>query len=131
MSEILWPNGVQEDRVLLMVSDAAAYMIKAGKALQVFFSNMVHLTCLAHGLHRVAETVRSIFHDVDLLISSTKKVFVKAPSRVMQYKEIHPELPLPPVPVLTRWGSWLHAADFYATHFNEVKEVCTNIIYIV
>jgi hypothetical protein len=34
-----------------------------------------------------------------------------------------PELPLPPLPILTRWSSWLEAAKFYAENFNEVKSV--------
>ncbi|KRX29906.1 hypothetical protein T06_13412 [Trichinella sp. T6] len=31
-----------------------------------------------------------------------KKVFLKAPSRVQLFKEMAPEIPLPPQPVLTR-----------------------------
>lgn len=30
---------------------------------------------------------------------------------------------LPPTPVLTRWGTWLSAALFYAEHWNEYSEV--------
>lgn len=72
---LLWPSGVLNENVLLFLSDAAPYMVKAGKALQVFYPKMIHLTCLAHALHRVAETVRNQFPNVDALISSVKKVF--------------------------------------------------------
>ena len=54
--------------VLLFLTDAVPYMVKAGKALQVFHPKMIHVTCLAHGLNRVAETVRGHYTDVDTLI---------------------------------------------------------------
>ncbi|KAJ4427020.1 hypothetical protein ANN_26819 [Periplaneta americana] len=56
--KVLWPEGIQEDKVLVLYSDAAAYMLKAGTALRVFYQNKVHFTCLAHGLQRVTEEVR-------------------------------------------------------------------------
>jgi len=49
---ILWLESVLHDNVLLFVSDAVPYVVKAGKTLQVLYSKMVHITCLAHGLHR-------------------------------------------------------------------------------
>jgi hypothetical protein len=120
---LLWPQGVKYDRVLLLVTDAAAYMKKAASGLKTLFPNMIFLTCLAHALHRVAEEVRTIFPDVDKLISNGKKVFLKAPSRVASFKEQYPDLPLPPAPVLTRWGTWLDAAIYYSTNFDAFRSV--------
>jgi len=54
---MLWPQGVKYDEVILFVSDAAPYMIKAGKAIQNLYTIVIHVTCLAHGLHRVAEEI--------------------------------------------------------------------------
>ncbi|CAH2003791.1 unnamed protein product [Acanthoscelides obtectus] len=34
-----------------------------------------------------------------------------------------PGLPLPPEPVITRWGTWLNAALFYADNFVKIKEI--------
>uniref|UniRef100_A0A183BPS3 DUF659 domain-containing protein n=1 Tax=Globodera pallida TaxID=36090 RepID=A0A183BPS3_GLOPA len=85
--------GVKEENVLLMVTDAARYMIKAGKALSVFYGNMTHVTCVCHALHRVCEEIRGKFPDVDELIANTKK------------------------PVLTRWGTWMTAVEYYTTNF--------------
>lgn len=93
---ILWPDIVMHENVLLFVSDAAPYMIKAGKALHFFFPKMIHLTCLAHAFHQITETIRSKFTKVDELISSVKKIFLKAPSRVEIFKNMYPELSLPP-----------------------------------
>jgi hypothetical protein len=35
----------------------------------------------------------------------------------------HSDMPLPPQPILTRWGTWLQAAMFYSEHFDSIKEV--------
>ncbi|KAF0696866.1 DUF659 domain-containing protein, partial [Aphis craccivora] len=63
------------------------------------------------------------FSNVDLLISNTKKVFLKAPSRVGTFKEKCPNLSLPLQPTITRWGTWLDAAFYYGKNFDRVKEV--------
>ncbi|KRX35235.1 hypothetical protein T05_7684 [Trichinella murrelli] len=120
---VLWPEGIRYENVLLFVTDAAPYMKKAAGALKVLFPNMLHLTCLAHGLHRIAEHIRCLFPDVDRLISNMKKVFLKAPSRVQLFKEMAPEIPLPPQPVLTRWGTWLSAVFYYAANFKKIQEI--------
>lgn len=120
---VLWKDGVQHDRVLLLLTDAAAYMVKAGRSLSVFYPNLIHVRCIVHGLHRVAETVRVAAPSVNSLISSVKKVFLKAPIRQQLYRQMCPGLQQPPEPVLTRWGTWLEATSFYAENFNQVKEV--------
>jgi hypothetical protein len=120
---ILWPEGIQHSRVLLLVTDAAAYMKKAASALEVLFPNLIHLTCLAHALHRVAEEARAQYPDVDKLIANCKKVFLKANSRVQLFRSICPDIPLPPQPVLTRWGTWLEAASYYAVNFDQIVTV--------
>uniref|UniRef100_A0A4P6D7Y3 DUF659 domain-containing protein n=2 Tax=Rhodnius prolixus TaxID=13249 RepID=A0A4P6D7Y3_RHOPR len=110
---ILWPSGVLNEKVLLFLSDAAPNMVKAGQSIQVFYPKIIHVTCIAHDLHRVAETIRSLFSDVDSLISSVKKVFLKAPIRIKMLKDLYPDLCLPPEPILTRWGTWLETAQYY------------------
>jgi hypothetical protein len=36
-----------------MVTDAVPYMLKAAQNLKIFYPNLIHCTCLAHGLNRV------------------------------------------------------------------------------
>ncbi|XP_003744005.1 uncharacterized protein LOC100907991 [Galendromus occidentalis] len=124
---ILWPDGVHHDRVLLCVSDAASYMKKAGEALRVLFPKLIHVTCLAHGIHRLCEEIRGLFPRVDSLIANVKKVFLKAPARIHTFRSIAPNVALPPEPVITRWGTWLTAALYYATHFEVVREVVNQL----
>lgn len=77
-------------------------MIKAGKTLKVFFPNMIHVTCLALMFQRIAEKMRGLFPNVNALVNNFKKVFLKAPHRVEVYKDILPNVALPPEPKLTR-----------------------------
>lgn len=81
---LLWPDGIQHNNVLLFLSDAAPYIIKAGTILKVFYSKMVHVTCLAHAMHKIAEEISSKFPEVDKLISRVKQVFLKASSRTIK-----------------------------------------------
>lgn len=111
------------NRVKLLLTDAAPYCVKAGKSLKELFPKMIHVTCLAHGLHRVAEKVRESFPLVNRLIASGKKIFVKAPLRRDAFKVNCPDIPFPPEPVITRWGTWLEAAIYYADNFEVFDHV--------
>jgi hypothetical protein len=66
----LWPQEAG-GKVLVLYSDAAAYMLKASTALKAFYQNLIHFSCMAHGLLRGEEEVRSNFPVVNKLISST------------------------------------------------------------
>jgi hypothetical protein len=52
--QILWPNGIKYEKVLLIVSDQATSMVKAMNYAKVLYPKLNHVTCLAHALHRVA-----------------------------------------------------------------------------
>lgn len=112
--------------MLIFVTDAAPYMIKVAKGLQMLYPKMVHVTCLAHALHRVAEEVRGSYPEVDKFIANGKKIFIKAPLRLQKFKEQAPSLPCPPQPILTRWGTWLDAANYYCTNYNEIQKIFNN-----
>ncbi|XP_003739588.2 uncharacterized protein LOC100904791 [Galendromus occidentalis] len=125
--EILWNGDVHYDRVLIFVSDAARYMGRAAASLKVLFPRMIHVTCLAHGLHRVSEEIRGLFPKVDQLIASMKMVLLKSPSRISLFRE-EVELPLPPKPILTRWGTWIEAVEYYARNFEVLRRfVCEKL----
>ncbi|GBP31961.1 hypothetical protein EVAR_18500_1 [Eumeta japonica] len=54
----LFSDSSMDEKICVFVSDATPYMVKAGQALKVFYPKLLHITCLAHGLHRVAEEIR-------------------------------------------------------------------------
>lgn len=102
-------------------------MLLAGKTLKELYPKLIHETCLAHGLHRVAEAVREEHPLVNKLISVGKKMFLKSPKRVEVFRKHLPGVPLPPEPVVTRWGTWLTAASYYVQHFEGFKKVVADL----
>ena len=107
-------------RVLLLLTDAAAYMFKMGKGVASLLPNCIHLTCMA-------QTIRAKFPDVDRLVSSCKKVFAKAPRRRSYFKELDPDVELPPEPITTRWGTWIEAVVYHTTNFETVADVASKL----
>nr|CAD7414702.1 unnamed protein product [Timema cristinae] len=107
----------------LLLTDSTAYMLKVAASLKVLYTKLIHVTCLARAVHRVSEDIRSCFPNVNAIISTIKKVFLKAPSRIFSFKAALPNTPLPPQPVLTCWDTWLHAALYYADHLGDIQKV--------
>lgn len=60
-----------------MVTNTVRYMKKAGEYLKCFYPKMIHVTCVVHGLHRIAETIRENNKLIDKLISNVKKDLLK------------------------------------------------------
>lgn len=78
--QCLYPDGIQFNDILIL-TDGAPYMIKAiSRLTSSLIWNAIYLTCLAHGIHRVAS-----FLQIDTLVSTMKKVHVKAPKRRVQF----------------------------------------------
>lgn len=124
---LLWPQSIQHESVLLFLSDAAPYMVKAAGAIKAFYSKTLHVTCLAHGLHLTAEEVRKCFSNLDNLISNVKKVFLKSPYGIAFFKNEVPELALPLEPILTRWGTWIHAAIYYCENIKQIRSIVNQL----
>ncbi|KAJ4447668.1 hypothetical protein ANN_09675, partial [Periplaneta americana] len=80
-------NGLNKEKVLVLYSDAASYMLKAAGALSVFYCNMISPCCM------------------------------------QCYKKLLLDVPLPSQSVITRWGTWIKAVNFFNKHFEAVKLV--------
>ena len=93
-------------QILLLVTDGVAYMLLFGKTIKDIYPKIIHVTCLDHALHRLCETIRLLYSDVNELISNGKKIFRKSPSRIQKFKTLAPGVPLPPRPIVTRWGKY-------------------------
>ena len=107
------------DRFMLLLSDAANYMTASSAALKLLYPNLFHVTCIAHLLHNCVEKVHSHFQDVDNLIARVKASTVKNKTCRQMFSDIGS----PPEPIVTCWGSWLHAAEYYATNLVKVREI--------
>lgn len=79
------------------------------------FTRLYHVTCLAHGLHRVCEKIMEHYKKVFRLIKKMKKLYKNATKRKQRWREINPSIKIFPTPILTRWGTSIAAAIYYAT----------------
>jgi len=124
--------GVSYNNVSAFVTDNASYMSKAFEKITGILPNAVHCTCNAHILSLVGETWRKNFKVVDRLVALFKSIFTYCSARKRRYKEFLAEktgtddVPLPPVPVVTRWNSWfktvIHHAKYIAFYKDYVDE---------
>ena len=119
IDEVLRRFNIDRNRFVLLISDAARYMTAAGKNLKVFYPNMFHVTCLAHLLHNCCLKVRSFYTKVDKVISTIKAATVRNKER----RNLFADIGYPPEPILTRWGSWLSAALYYAQNLVQVRSI--------
>ena len=110
---------IQRHNFVLLLSDAARYMTACTAALKLLYPRLFHVTCMAHLLHNCAEKVRSHLQQADNLIAKVKVVTVKNKNWCNKFNEVG----TPPQPVLTRWGTWLNAAEYYAKNLVKVREI--------
>lgn len=114
---------IKRENFCLLLSDAARYMVSAGESLKIFYPDLFHVTCIAHLFHNCCLKIRSNFSNVDKIIATVKSATVRNRERRNLFKNIG----YPPEPVLTRWGSWLKAAFYYAKNINEIEEIFKSI----
>lgn len=92
----LYGADIPFERVWLLLTDQAPYMLKAGRGLKQMFPNMKHVTCIVHSLNRVCEFIKEQHRLANKMISKVKAVLSKSHIRRQLYKEIC-ELPYPPM----------------------------------
>jgi len=106
----------------LLISDAARYMTSAAKTLHILYPKLFHITCCAHLLHNCAMKVRTHYDIVDQLIARVKAFTVKNRA----HQALFDVIGSPPEPIVTRWASWLKAANYYCNNLPQVKEIVDN-----
>ena len=66
--------------------------------------------------------IKATYDSVNDSIASVEGAIVKNRTRAQMFADVgHP-----PEPVVTRWGTWIHAACWYAQNFVRVKEIVLN-----
>lgn len=123
---ILWLQGIVYKRVLLLVSDQAQYKHKAGRDLRsALYSNMRHVTCLAHALHSLSELARKRCPVLDRFVSVFKKFSARSARRRRELRE-HLSVTMPSFPVPTRWGTWTIFCEFISGNIEELRWYLTS-----
>jgi hypothetical protein len=59
---------------------------KTAEGLSVSCPELIYVMCLLHAFHRASETVHMPYLDVDKLVASRKKIFMKSPARMDLFK---------------------------------------------
>ena len=116
--------GVHRSNFIVLISDSAPYMLSAGRRLAGIAPQLLHSTCWAHVLHLCAEEIRFSLKIADEFIAAVKAALAKTPARRERLLDCLKEagtFVLPPVPVITRWGTWLRAGKYHCINFNAVK----------
>ena len=99
VDDVLKEHCVERHNFLLLLCDAARYMVSAGNDLKLLYSKLFTVICIAHLLHNCALRVKCHFKNVDLLIASVKAATIENRHRQSLFNEIG----IPPQPVVTRW----------------------------
>ena len=116
--------GITREMFLLLLSDVAKYMLKAGDTLKIMYQHLFHVTCTAHLLQNCAEYIRAHFMATYNLISSIKVGTIK--NKDWRSLFTAAGLSAPPQSISTRWSTWLEASFFYAENFQIVKQIVSS-----
>ena len=123
INDTMHSMNIHKNNLILIISDAARYMTKATDTLKILFPNVLHITCVLHLLHNCALKIKSAYPSIDNLISSLKAATVKNKYRRDKFSHIG----FPPIPVVTRWGTWLEAVNYYSNNFKDVVEIINSL----
>ena len=75
-------GNTSNERIILIVTDAAPYMVPAFKNLkQPILPQLIHVTCIVHAIHRICEIIKKENVKVNRLVSLMKKVLLKSKKR--------------------------------------------------
>lgn len=122
--KLLWPDTNIYSKLVLLVSDQAAYMLNAGKELKgmkLIFPRLSHITCIAHAINLVCGSIRKEFFLVNKLFSDLKSWFSHSNKRKRDFKK-RTRLAPPPFPIEVRWGSWIKCAIYHRSHLKAIQD---------
>lgn len=109
-------------KVLGLITDGASYMDAAKEKLKAEhgYVNMIPVTCIAHGLHNIANEVRQSpqYNMLYEIMMAVKKFFQNSPKRKNLFHQLNPNSSMPPDFVSTRWGLWIIAVEWYTSVAN-------------
>ena len=94
----------------------------AACALQGLYRNLIHVTSYTHMIARLSATLVDKLPKVNSLVRHVKKVFEKCLRRVKEWENFQDtSRPKFPIPVITRWGTWLTSVVYISKHWVNLK----------
>ena len=89
---ILWPEGIKFEKFLVLITDAAPYMRLAGDGLKLMYPKLIHITCVAHGLHNLSQYLMSEYENVNRFVVCGKKIFLNHQIELKSSDKYYPTL---------------------------------------
>ena len=110
------------NKISSFVTDNVNYMTAAYVIVKTLCQNCTHIGCWANIFSLVGDCWRNSFADVDKFVAAMKKLFNLSRKKKRIYIEILKENGVvnpkhPPMPVVTRWSSWLEAVQQHSDYF--------------
>ena len=121
--DVLHKANIKRTNLKVIISDSAPYMCLATKKLRPIFPKLIHIGCLYHLIHNACMKIKNYFAKVNDLISNIKFLVLKNAER----KSLFQHLGYPPVPIITRFGTWLQSSLYYINNFKEVENILNKI----
>lgn len=118
----LFPGDNFYSRIKFVITDAAPYMKAAISMLtSTFYKETIHITCIAHMIHRVSEKIKENNKTLNDFISNMKSLLNKCPAKQHAFLEKTNFKSLPPLCIQTRWSSWIKVAIYYYDNFELIE----------
>lgn len=113
-------------QLVAFITDSAPYMLAAGRTLSQINSRCMHSTCWAHIVHLVSDEIRQSMKVTDRFIAKLKASLIKSATRQQELLDKlekcgFPRV-LPPIPIHTRWTSWLKAGSHHFQKFEALRQ---------
>ena len=121
VDDVLRQLGTKQENFALLLTDAARYMSLAGKTLKELYPTLMNVTYIAHLLHNCSMRVHAFVDNIDDVVATIKAATIKNKDDVREA-----DLPLPPVPVITRWETCLRVALCYSKNLPAVRTIVNN-----
>jgi hypothetical protein len=116
------------EKFRLFLKDGVSFNLLAGRNMKTMYPKMLHVTCVSHMLHRVAEKILESSPRVLEVTKYIGKVFKNSSSRNLAWQSFKDKnLPKYEIPVRTRWGSWLRSARFISKHWTDMIDYLCSV----
>ncbi len=103
--------------VKMFVSDAGSQMTAAARKIKKeILPDIVTFTCMCHALHNLSETILELYPKALRFVSALNNALFSSPPKITLLRTMPGFKKLPPVIILSRWGTGLRALKHW--HIN-------------
>lgn len=122
ISDALQDMEVDYSQVVAFVSDSAKYMTTCFNGLSILLPNeAIQVQCWAHKINLLGALLKDNLPELNQVVIAVKHVFLNARKKRHSFKQFLEERGstacLFPIPVPTRWNSWLTSVEWLADNW--------------